>query len=106
MIFCSNTKYTLRNGKSTLVVLFHFVFVERERFPDLIIILAKIELNILFIHNITHASNITCTAFNIVLNDLLYRAGTAVVLFDVIFSTNYNISVPDSLSMKMLSVKF
>ena len=54
MMFCSNTNDTLRNGKSTLVVLFHSVFVERERFPDLIIILAKIELNILFIHNIIY----------------------------------------------------
>ena len=53
-MFCSNTNDTLRNGKSALVVLFHSVFVERERLPDLIIILAKIELNILFIHNIIH----------------------------------------------------
>ena len=36
MIFRINTYDTLRNGESALVVLFHSVFVERERFPDLI----------------------------------------------------------------------
>ena len=38
------------------------------------------------------------------MHTLLNRAGTAVVVLDELFSTERNISVPDSLSVKMLSV--
>ena len=74
-------------------MLFHSVFVERERFSDLIMILAKIELNILFITQHPTHVNITYNAFDIALNALLSQARTAVVLFDVIISTKLHISV-------------
>ena len=54
VIFWKYTNDTLRNGKRTPVVELYSVYVEHNRFPDLIIMLPKIELNILFIHTITY----------------------------------------------------
>ena len=67
--------------------------MERERFPDLIIILAKIELNILVITQHHACVNITYTVLSIFLNALLSRARTVVVLFDVLISTKLHVSV-------------
>ena len=50
--------------------------------------------------------DVTYNVDDIALHTLLNRAGAAIVAFGEIFSAKRNISVPDSLSVKMLSVKF
>ena len=50
--------------------------------------------------------NVAYNACDIALHTVLNRAGTAVVVLDELFGTKRNLSVPDRLSVKMLSIKF
>ena len=87
--------------------MFASIFGDGEEFPKLLIICQKIELNILL--TVTQHQlyvNITCNAFDILLNTSLNSAGTAGAMFDEILQYKTKYFRPDSLSVKMLSVKF
>ena len=91
IIFWRYTNDTLSNGRCTQVVVFYLVYVEYGRFPDLIIMLPKIELNILFIHNIIYVL-IYHTILS-VLHRIHCLAKTAVMLLGLISCTKLHTHV-------------
>ena len=74
--------------------MFSSIFGDGEEFPKLSIICQKIELNILLTLQHQIYVNVTYNVVDIALHTLLRRAGTAVAVFDGIFSTKRNIFVP------------
>ena len=100
IMFWSYTNDTLSNGRRTPVVVFYLVHVGYGRF-DLIMMLPKIELNILFIHHITYVLIYHTILATLHLVPCLPR--TTVMLLDVISCTKLHTHVFPYLTIAIVS---
>ena len=85
--------------------MFSLVFVQDDSFPDLLIVCQKVQLVFVDTPHYIYVY-IACTVFNMRLHTRIDRLKAAVAVFDVIISTESNITVPDTLSCKYSGSNF
>ena len=97
--------HTSCNWASTDIVVFSSMFVQCDRFPNRLTVCQKVQLMVIDTSHYIHVYT-AYTVFGTWLHTLLNQSQAVVAVFNVIFSTEWSILVPDTLSVKVQWVKF